>query len=80
MRSATGTQTRPKARGPRLRQPPQGLADAQGKVWPGPHSGALGTRPSHQTGYTLKSAHILYLLLQEPGCGQAAWSQAQTLS
>lgn len=40
--------------------PPQGLAAAQGKVFPGPHSrlGALGTRQSHHTGYALKPAHL----------------------
>lgn len=38
--------------------PPQGLAEAQDKALPPPHSrpGAVGTRQSHHTGYALKPA------------------------
>lgn len=48
--------------------PPQGLADAQGKVLPGPHS-RLSPRDQAISPYRLhiKTCLLLHLLLQEPG-------------
>ena len=79
MRTTTGTQTGPDQRAATVPGvPSQGLAEAQGKVVPQPHSKprrALGTRPPHHTGHALKPAPALP---SAPASGdrQVAWSQA----
>lgn len=79
MRTTTGTQTGPDQRAATVPGvPSQGLAEAQGKVVPRPHSKprrALGTRQPHNTGHALKPAPALP---SAPASGdrQVAWSQA----